>query len=212
MVSYRHANQRHHLRSDRHQIVQLSAEDQIEHLNAVAADHGWTVDHGLQRPSHAGEEGSRAPSWRGCHARYDPAWRGPEGSPVVGGSYWTLSARVGWVPGGMPGGWCFDVYLHDRKIDTATANGMSLFDLASMMAFHVRQSRRDRILRGQAAARNSNVKFGRPPISIAKAEKAKQLLANGTGSVRRVAKLAGISAASVSRLKVTMEQASLSIA
>jgi DNA invertase Pin-like site-specific DNA recombinase len=96
------------------------------------------------------------------------------------------------------------LYLHDREIDTTTSNGLSLFDLTSMMAFHLRQSRRDRILRGQAAARNLNVKFGRPPISVAKTEKAKELLASGTG-VRRAAKLAGISAASVSRLKAGIE-------
>ena len=68
------------------------------------------------------------------------------------------------------------------------------------MSLHVRQTRRDRILRGQAAARALSIRFGRPPIATAKVEKAKQELAAGRG-VREAARIAGISAASVSRLK-----------
>jgi len=102
------------------------------------------------------------------------------------------------------------VYLHEQGVDTETSNGMSLFDLAGMMTFHLRQSRRDRILRGQAAARAASVRFGRPPIPVAKVEKAKAGLAAGKG-VRAVARLAGISAASVSRLKGAMGQASVSV-
>jgi DNA invertase Pin-like site-specific DNA recombinase len=93
-----------------------------------------------------------------------------------------------------------EVYIHDQRIDTSTSNGLSLFDMASMMARHLRQGRRDRILRGQAAARSANVRFGRPPIASAKAERAKAHLGAGKG-VRETARLVGISAASVSRLK-----------
>ena len=74
------------------------------------------------------------------------------------------------------------MFLHDREIGTMTLNGMSLFDLAAMMAFHLRQSRRDRILRGQTAARGgASVRFGRPPIPTNKVEKSRQLLAAGKG-------------------------------
>ena len=41
-----------------------------------------------------------------------------------------------------------------------TTNGLSLFDLSAMMALHLRQSRRSRILRGQAAARALSIRFG----------------------------------------------------
>ena len=58
-------------------------------------------------------------------------------------------------------------------------------------------------LRGQAAARALSIKFGRPPIAKPKVEKAKQFLASGKG-VRQVAKIAGISPASVSRIKTSM--------
>jgi DNA invertase Pin-like site-specific DNA recombinase len=97
------------------------------------------------------------------------------------------------------------LYLYDREIDTTTTNCMSLFDVAAMMAFHLRQSRRDKILQGQAAARGASVRFGRPPIPEGKVEKARQFLAEGKG-VRQVARMAGISAASASRLKASLKE------
>ena len=93
-----------------------------------------------------------------------------------------------------------EIYVHDRQINTATSNGLSLFEMAAMMAHHLRQSHRNRILRGQAAARIANVRFGRPPISQAKMERAEALLATGK-SLREVARLAGISSSAVGRLK-----------
>ena len=93
-----------------------------------------------------------------------------------------------------------DVYLHEQGIDSVVSNGMSMLDVVAMMALHLRQSRRDRILRGQAAARSLSIRFGRPPIAKVKVMRAKQELAAGKG-VRHVARLAGISAASVSRIK-----------
>jgi DNA invertase Pin-like site-specific DNA recombinase len=96
------------------------------------------------------------------------------------------------------------LYLHEQGIDTATSNGLTLFYVAAMLALHVRQSRRDRILSGQAAARAASVRFGRPRIAETKIEKAKRGLAEGKG-VRGAARFAGISAASVSRLKSAPE-------
>jgi DNA invertase Pin-like site-specific DNA recombinase len=93
--------------------------------------------------------------------------------------------------------------FNTQNLDTAASNGMSLYDFAGMMSFHLRQSRRDRILRGQAAARAASVRFGRPPIPLAKVEKARHGLAAGEG-VRQVARMAGISAASCSRIKSAM--------
>jgi DNA invertase Pin-like site-specific DNA recombinase len=160
----------------------MSAEDQIERLKAAAMEHGWTVSKiFVDRPT-------------------------PAKKKVV---LWSVD-RVGRSLVELVGllEMCRDrgigLYMHDQGIDTNTSNGMSLFDLSGLMAFHLRQSRRDRILRGQAAAREASVKFGRPPIPTTKVEKAKQGLTSGKG-VREVARLAGISATSVSRLKASME-------
>ena len=76
------------------------------------------------------------------------------------------------------------VFMHEQGIDTETSNGMSMLDLTAMMALHLRQSRRDRILRGQAAARSLSIRFGRPPIPTAKIEKAKHIPGDGQGSSR----------------------------
>jgi DNA invertase Pin-like site-specific DNA recombinase len=95
------------------------------------------------------------------------------------------------------------LHFHDQGVDTETSNGLSLLDVAAMMSLHVRQTRRDRILRGQAAARALSIRFGRPPIAKAKVERAKHELAAGKG-VREAARIAGISAASASRLKNSM--------
>ena len=110
----------------------------------------------------------------------------------------TLAELVGFVE--MCRASSVALYLHEQRLDTATSNGLSIFDLAEMMALHLRQSRRERILRGQAAARAASVRFGRPPISASKVERAKQALAAGKG-VCQVARLTGLSPASCSRIK-----------
>jgi DNA invertase Pin-like site-specific DNA recombinase len=92
------------------------------------------------------------------------------------------------------------LYFQQEKIDSAETNGLSLFDLSKLLALHIRQGHRDRILRGQAAARALSIRFGRPPLGKSKVEKAKQFLSAGKG-VREVARLAGISVAACSRLK-----------
>jgi DNA invertase Pin-like site-specific DNA recombinase len=90
------------------------------------------------------------------------------------------------------------LWIEQQKIDTEQSS--VLFDVGAVMALHLRQSRRDKILRGQLAARSLSIRFGRPPIALSKIERAKRELAAGRG-VREAARLAGISAASVSRIK-----------
>ena len=175
----------------------LSAEDQIERLNAVAADRGWMVANVfIDRPAMARTGRGKRP---GETALLD-AIRGGGVEMVL---LWSIDRVgrslvdfVGFVEACRTAS--VTLWLHTEQLDT-TNNGLSLFDLWEMMAFHLRQSRRDRILRGQAAVRGL-VRFGRPPILASKAEKAKQLLTAGKG-VREVARLAGISASAASRLK-----------
>ena len=66
---------------------------------------------------------------------------------------------------------CVAVNLYDEGFDSETSNGLSIFDVSALLAHHLRQSRRDRILRGQAAARALSIRFGRPPIAKPKVEK-----------------------------------------
>jgi len=63
------------------------------------------------------------------------------------------------------------VYFDQEQIDSAETNGLSLFDMSKLLALHIRQGRRDQILRGQAAARALSIRFGRPPLGESKVEK-----------------------------------------
>jgi hypothetical protein len=85
------------------------------------------------------------------------------------------------------------VYLAEQELHTAESIGLTI----------VRHGGADRILRGQAAARAISTRFGRPPIALAKMDKAKITLTAGKG-VCQAGQVAGISAAAVSRLKHSM--------
>ena len=180
----------------------LSADEQIERLRAIAAERGWTVGHVFSdRPTTIRKGQDRRPGeqalveaiqsqsieqvliWSVCRI----------GKSLVELIRILENCRANGV----------SLWVDQQKLDTAMSNGLSLFDLTSMMALHLRQSRRDKILRGQSAARALSIRFGRPPIAKPKIEKAKQFLASGKG-VRQVAKMAGISPASVSRIKMSM--------
>ena len=177
----------------------LSAEAQVDRLKTVAAERGWTVTTVFtDRPTSARKSREKRP---GEAALLDAIRRGEVqkvmmlGLDRVGRS---LAELVTFVEVCRVAG--INLWLDNERIDTASANGLSLFDVAAMMAHHARQTHRDRVLRGQAAARSLDVRFGRPPLPAARVTKAKMLLVEGKG-VREAARMAGISAASVSRLK-----------
>jgi DNA invertase Pin-like site-specific DNA recombinase len=176
--------------------------EQIKHLTTVAIERGWMVVHVFaDRPTAVKKDQDRR---SGELALVETIRSGAIDRVLV----WSID-RIGksladlvtFMETCRAAG--VAVYLDQEKIDTAGSNGMSLFDVSGMMAHHLRQSRRDRILRGQAAARSLTIRFGRPPIAKLKVEKAKQFLAAGKG-VREIARLAGISPASVSRIKTSM--------
>jgi DNA invertase Pin-like site-specific DNA recombinase len=182
----------------------MGAEDQAERLRSIAVKRGWmvvsvftnrptTVHKGLDR--RVGEV-ALLDAIRSCGAIdkmliWSVCLLGKSLADLVG---FMEMCRVTGVA----------VYLHEQSVDSAMSNGLPIFDVVAMMALHVRQSRRDRILRSQAAARNLSIRFGRPPIAKAKVDKAGIALAVGKG-VRQAARLAGISAASASRLKSTLD-------
>ena len=180
----------------------VSADEQIEHLRNVASERGWTVAYVFtDRPTSVKKGQDRRP---GENALIEAIRSGAIDRVLIrsidriGKS---LADLIGFIE------ICRSAYvvvnLHEEGFDSETSNGLSLFDVSALLAHHLRQSRRDRILRGQAAARALSIRFGRPPIAKPKVEKAKQFLASGKG-VRQVAKMAGISPASVSRIKTSM--------
>ena len=180
----------------------VSADEQIEHLTTVASERGWTVAHVFaDRPTAVKKDQDR----RSGELSLIEAIRSGAIDRVLVWSIDRIGKSLADLVGFMETCRLHDVslWVEEQKLDTATSNGMSLFDLSTMMASHLRQSRRDRIFRGQAAARALSIRFGRPPIAKPKVEKAKRFLADGKG-VREIARMAGISPASVSRIKTSM--------
>ena len=180
----------------------ISADEQIEHLRNVASERGWTVSHVFaDRPTSV----QKGPDRRPRENELIEAIRSGAIDRVL---IWSID-RVGRCLVDLIRfiEMCCSAHvalnLYDEGFDSETSNGLSLFDVSALLARHLRQSRRDRILRGQAAARALSIRFGRPPIAKPKVEKARQFLAAGKG-VRQVARMAGISPASVSRIKTSM--------
>jgi DNA invertase Pin-like site-specific DNA recombinase len=184
----------------------LSAEDQIEHLTTIAGERAWTVVKAFTDRPTTVRKGMDHRS--GEVALLDVIRSGAIDKVLI----WSID-RIGKslvdLVGFMETCRCsgVSVHLHEQGVDSSVSNGLPIFDVVTMLVHHVHQSRRDRILRGQAAARSLSIRFGRPPIAKAKVEKARIALAAGKG-VRQTARLAGISAASVSRLKNAMGSAS----
>jgi DNA invertase Pin-like site-specific DNA recombinase len=180
----------------------LSAEEQIERLTTIARERGWTVAKVFtDQPTSVKTGSDRRP---GEMALIDAAHSDTIDKVLI----WSvcrlgksLIDLVAFMDMCRVAG--LAVYLHEQGVDSAVSNGLPIFDVVAMMALHLRQSRRDRILRGQAAARSLSIRFGRPPIAKAKVEKARMALAAGKG-VREAARHAGISAASASRLKTAL--------
>jgi DNA invertase Pin-like site-specific DNA recombinase len=176
----------------------LSADDQIERLQAIADQRGWAVVHIFtDRPTSVRKGQDRRP---GEGALIDLIRRGAIDRVLIW-SVCRLGKSLTDLVAFMETCRCSGVSMHLHEQDTVASQ--ALFDMGTLLAFHIRQSRRDRILRGQAAARSLSIRFGRPPIAKAKVERARIALAAGKG-VRQAARLAGISAASVSRLKKTV--------
>jgi DNA invertase Pin-like site-specific DNA recombinase len=187
----------------------LSIEDQVARLSSIASEHDWKVESVFtDRPVSAKKGLDRRP---GEVALAEVIRSGTIDRVLVSSICRvgkSLTDLIAFLEECRSAG--VAVYLHEQNIDTETSNDLSLFDLAGMMSLHVRQTRRDRILRGQAAARALSIRFGRPPIATAKLEKAKHELTNGRG-VREAARIAGISAASASRLKNSMSVVAVTV-
>jgi DNA invertase Pin-like site-specific DNA recombinase len=171
-----------------------TADQQIDRLKEVADDHGWTVARVFtDRPTSIRKGLDRRP---GETALLDAIRNGGIDRVCISSICRvgkTVPDLVSFLETCRSAG--VSLWIDEQRVETA-----ALFDFASMMALHLRQARRGRILQGLAASRAMSIPCGRPRISRARTEKAERELAAGKG-VREAARIAGISAASVSRLK-----------
>ena len=177
----------------------LTADEQIDRLTAAATECGWTVVQVFtDRPTSIRKSADR----RTGEVALIEAIRSGTIDRVLLWSICRVGKSLPDLVGFMETCRSADVslWIDEQRIDTAASNELSLFDLSELMALHLRQSRRGKILQGLAAAKSLSIRIGRPPIPLDRIQKAKVHLATGKG-VRETARLVGISAASASRLK-----------
>jgi DNA invertase Pin-like site-specific DNA recombinase len=97
-------------------------------------------------------------------------------------------------------GYGVGLYLHAQAVDTTTPGGKALLQMAGVFAEFEREMIRERVLAGQARARASGVRFGRPTIPAGKAAAIIVDLKAGVGVVKLV-KLHGVGVGTVQKLK-----------
>lgn len=96
-----------------------------------------------------------------------------------------------------------DLYLHQQAVDTSTASGRMLFQMLAVFAEFEKSIITSRINAGLARARARGVTFGHPNLSLKVRQKVQKALADGH-SIREVAKITGVSSASVGRIRKAM--------
>ena len=120
----------------------LSAEEQVASLRTIAADNGWLVAKVfIDRPTTMNKGRDRRP---GQMALLEAIRSGSVDRVMLNSIDRvgrTLAEFVGFVE--MCRASSVALYLHEQRLDTATSNGLSIFDLTEMMALHLRQSRRE---------------------------------------------------------------------
>lgn len=185
----------------------LSADKQIERLTNVADERGWTVVVTLtDRPASARKAKDRRPAET---ALLETVRQGDVQKILL----WdidriarSLSNLVSFLE--ICRNAAVSLWVHEQELDTEVNDSMSLFDFAAMLGHHLRQFRRERILLGLAAARANSVTLGRPSLPESKIRRATEGLKAGE-PVRQIARSAGMSVASVCRLKVNLERSSV---
>jgi DNA invertase Pin-like site-specific DNA recombinase len=182
----------------------LTADQQIDRLKAVADEHGWIVGRVFtDRPASVQRGLDRRPG----ETMLLGAIRNGEIDRVCISSICrvgkTVPDLVSFLETCRLAG--VSLWIDEQNIETA-----ALFNFASLMALHLRQARRGRILQGLAASRAMSIPCGRPRLSRARTEKAERELIAGKG-VREAARIAGISAASASRIKAVMNSDAASV-
>ena len=184
----------------------LSEDEQIERLRTIAAERGWTVTSVCSdRPTTVRKGQDRRP---GELALLD-AIRSRATERIL---IWSIDRigkslveLVGFLEVCRRSGVL--LWVDEQKLDTQPTSEWSVVvrpvhdDGLASGGNHVAIASLRSLV--QAAARSLSIRFGRPPIAKPKVEKAKQFLAAGKG-LRESARLAGISPASVSRIKTSI--------
>lgn len=186
--------------------AEQTVENQRQELEAVAARHGWNVIAAIEDAGISGGKGrDKRPGYdrlcRGIARReFDlvAAWSVDR----LGRSLQELVTFLGELHAKG-----IDLYLHQQGIDTSTPAGKAMFQMMGVFAEFERAIIVERIKAGLARARSQGKRLGRPMLSADKERQVRDLLDNGVG-ILKTARLAGVGASVVQRIKAGLHPSS----
>jgi DNA invertase Pin-like site-specific DNA recombinase len=183
---------------------QQTVANQLHVLTEVAQRSGWTVAHVFA------DEGISGAKGRDRRPGFDALLKAIARREIDIAAAWSVDRLGRSLPdlvaflSDIQARGC-DLYLHQQAIDTSTPSGRMLFQMLGVFAEFERAIITSRIIAGQARARANGVKFGRPPLAPIHLDKVRKGLVEGR-SIRTVAKTAGVSTATVQRIKRSMRE------
>jgi hypothetical protein len=174
--------------------------NQLRELEAVAGSGvGRSSPSTRTRASPAPRAETSGPSSTGCSGM--PSEGSSTSSPP---GPWTASGaacRTWWQPSANFGPRGVDLFLHQQAVDTTTPSGRAMFHMLGVFAEFERAMIQDRVKAGLARVRAAGKTLGRPRVST---DEQGILEAVRSGlSIRKTAKLFGVSPAKVQRLLAT---------
>jgi DNA invertase Pin-like site-specific DNA recombinase len=179
-----------------------TVENQERELTAVAAARGWTVVESYRDEAISGAKG------RDKRPAFDRMWKDAVRRKLDLVAAWS----VDWLGRSLADLATFMVdlkaygvglYLDRQAVDTTSPGGRALLQMAGVFAEFEREMIRERVLAGQARARASGVRFGRPTIPADKAAAIVADLRAGIGVVK-LAKLHSVGVGTVQKLKAKL--------
>lgn len=179
-----------------------TVENQVVALQEVAQRSGWTVVHTFS------DEGISGAKGRDKRPSYDALLTAVSRRQIDLVAAWSVD-RLGRSLPDLVGflsdiqGKGVDLYLHQQGVDTSTPSGRMLFQMLGVFAEFERAVIRSRIMAGLA---RSSKRAGRPPLPPMRLEKVEKALRQGL-SIRKAAAEAGVSTATVQRVKRSMGEA-----
>ena len=177
-------------------------ENQERELAAVAAARGWEVVETYR------DEGVSGAKGRDRRPGFDRLWKNAARRKFDVVAAWSVD-RLGRSLADVATfmvdlkGYGVGLYLHAQAVDTTTLWRRGAAAEAGVFAEFEREMIRERVLAGQARARASGVRFGRPTIPADKAAAIVADLKTGVGVVK-LAKLHGVGVGTVQKLKAKL--------
>jgi DNA invertase Pin-like site-specific DNA recombinase len=98
------------------------------------------------------------------------------------------------------------LFAHKESMDTSTAHGRAMLEMAAVFARLEREMIRERVLSGLERARVNGTRLGRPPLDYQVKKRIAKALQRGDMGMIRIARKFGVGTGTVQRVKLSMSQ------